>query len=603
MSKINKIKLSGTTYDVEDANASKTVELTQAQYDALVSSGAVDPNTFYIITDAQAVDITEYWTSGQTQSAIDSAVSGKADYSAATVSMFGTETISSSQTAQNIVIIFPYTDGVYYISGGSSNMFSITSEFWIGYNDVDNNTWKSLSINNTGDTSAYTFTLTNDNFYFQTKGINRVRNLRIVLSESATVAFTYKRWADVEVAASTVIEETILPELSGKQDTLSAGTGIDITNNVISATGGGGGINSVVAEYDDSDTDGEFIINVNSGQSYSQIFKVGSGLTVTEDGDDVILSATGGGGSITIDPSLDTGSTNAVANSAITNNTLSGGVDTSNYFRSVRFFKNNGQVALYKRFAAINGNSVMVDGTTEGPNFSLVGTSAITTSITSGSTDSQVPSAKAVYDALGSASGGITSGEVKTMIDESISGKADSTDVYTKSETSGATEISNALAEKLDSSAYTPSIAYSAGSGINIDSANTISVSDVSHSGLTDGTSILLRNSDYTTVSNNGYENIRFDYYYGATNNKNSLNFKPITINGYRAVRTNDVSLNLVETSAVTSSMTSSSTDAQVPSAKCVYDTLGGLKLVKLTQTEYDNLSTKDSNTLYVIVN
>ena len=30
---------------------------------------------------------------------------------------------------------------------------------------------------------------------------------------------------------------------------------------------------------------------------------------------------------------------------------------------------------------------------------------------------------------------------------------------------------------------------------------------------------------------------------------------------------------------------------------------LGGLKLVKLTQSEYDALSTKDSNTLYVIVN
>ena len=30
---------------------------------------------------------------------------------------------------------------------------------------------------------------------------------------------------------------------------------------------------------------------------------------------------------------------------------------------------------------------------------------------------------------------------------------------------------------------------------------------------------------------------------------------------------------------------------------------LGGLKLVKLTQTEYDALATKDSNTLYVIVN
>ena len=30
---------------------------------------------------------------------------------------------------------------------------------------------------------------------------------------------------------------------------------------------------------------------------------------------------------------------------------------------------------------------------------------------------------------------------------------------------------------------------------------------------------------------------------------------------------------------------------------------LGGLKLVKLTQSEYDSLTTKDSQTLYIIVN
>jgi hypothetical protein len=30
---------------------------------------------------------------------------------------------------------------------------------------------------------------------------------------------------------------------------------------------------------------------------------------------------------------------------------------------------------------------------------------------------------------------------------------------------------------------------------------------------------------------------------------------------------------------------------------------LGGLKLVKLTQQQYDALSTKDPNTLYIIVN
>mgnify|MGYP006967284463 CR=1 FL=1 len=38
----------------------------------------------------------------------------------------------------------------------------------------------------------------------------------------------------------------------------------------------------------------------------------------------------------------------------------------------------------------------------------------------------------------------------------------------------------------------------------------------------------------------------------------------------------------------------------------CIQDAiaaLGGLKLVSLTQSEYDNLATKDSNTLYIINN
>ena len=54
MANINKIKLSGTTYNIQDLNATKTVELTQAEYDALSPK---DPNTFYIITDAKAGDL------------------------------------------------------------------------------------------------------------------------------------------------------------------------------------------------------------------------------------------------------------------------------------------------------------------------------------------------------------------------------------------------------------------------------------------------------------------------------------------------------------------------------------------------------------------
>lgn len=57
----------------------------------------------------------------------------------------------------------------------------------------------------------------------------------------------------------------------------------------------------------------------------------------------------------------------------------------------------------------------------------------------------------------------------------------------------------------------------------------------------------------------------------------------------------------LVETSAVTTSVSSTSTDTQVPSAKAVYDQLGGLKLVKLSQSQYDALQTKDPNTLYIV--
>ena len=57
-----------------------------------------------------------------------------------------------------------------------------------------------------------------------------------------------------------------------------------------------------------------------------------------------------------------------------------------------------------------------------------------------------------------------------------------------------------------------------------------------------------------------------------------------------------------VDTSAITTSLTSSSTDSQVPSAKAVYDNFDGLKLKKITQSAYDALSPNyDANTLYVI--
>ena len=80
MSNINKIKVSGQTYNIEDVNASKTVELTQAQYNALTVK---DPNTFYVITDAQGADLSNYYTKSETSGAteISTALNAKVDES------------------------------------------------------------------------------------------------------------------------------------------------------------------------------------------------------------------------------------------------------------------------------------------------------------------------------------------------------------------------------------------------------------------------------------------------------------------------------------------------------------------------------------------
>ena len=87
MSKINKIRLSGTDYDIQDVSATSVVEVTQQQYDDLPASAKTD-NILYIITDSTV----DYVTSAQTQSAITQAVSGKVDTSTYTAYTAATDT-------------------------------------------------------------------------------------------------------------------------------------------------------------------------------------------------------------------------------------------------------------------------------------------------------------------------------------------------------------------------------------------------------------------------------------------------------------------------------------------------------------------------------
>ena len=88
-----------------DEKINPTVELTQAQYDALVSAGTVSANTYYIITDATAFDpTTKVDTSAFTaySAATNTALNNKVNTSAITSSVTSASTDSEIPTAKAV---------------------------------------------------------------------------------------------------------------------------------------------------------------------------------------------------------------------------------------------------------------------------------------------------------------------------------------------------------------------------------------------------------------------------------------------------------------------------------------------------------------------
>jgi len=124
MANINKIKLSGTTYNIQDLSASKTVELTQAQYDALTVK---DPNTFYVITDAQGADLSNYYTKSETSGAteISTALNAKAD----------TATTYTKTETDNAITAATSTKQDTLVSG--TNIKTINNESILGSGNIN----------------------------------------------------------------------------------------------------------------------------------------------------------------------------------------------------------------------------------------------------------------------------------------------------------------------------------------------------------------------------------------------------------------------------------------------------------------------------------
>lgn len=120
---IDKIQLSGVTYDIGGQGGSgvSVVEVTQAEYDALPSSAKTDTSKMYVITDAEAGDLTNYYTKTETNTLLG----GKAD----------TATTYTKDEVDNAITAATSTKQDTLVS--SENIKTINNESILGSGNID----------------------------------------------------------------------------------------------------------------------------------------------------------------------------------------------------------------------------------------------------------------------------------------------------------------------------------------------------------------------------------------------------------------------------------------------------------------------------------
>lgn len=172
---IDSIQLSGVTYGIKGSGGTETIELTQAQYDALVDK---DPNTFYVITDAEAGDLTNYYTKTEVDNAITAATSTKQD------------TLVSSQNIKTINNESLLGSGNIDIQGGGSS--------YTAGDGIDISNENVISVTGKADTSAVTAIQDSLSGYVTTKGTEQIISGRKIFtySSSSSKAIEFKQTDD-----------------------------------------------------------------------------------------------------------------------------------------------------------------------------------------------------------------------------------------------------------------------------------------------------------------------------------------------------------------------------------------------------------------------
>lgn len=197
MANINKIRLSGTTYNIEDAALKGDIYINSSNRNSIQS--VIKEGVYSLSSD----DV--YSISGTKTNSTDR-IKGLIIVDNTTYNFTGS-------TSSDV-------EGVSALAGIVT--FDLSTNFSISLVNRDTNHINELFIEgftSSGDESPLlNITITHN----PSIGVNKIDYVATLYTE-----FVREKYALAE-------------DLNAKQDTLSAGTGIDITDNVISATGGGG---------------------------------------------------------------------------------------------------------------------------------------------------------------------------------------------------------------------------------------------------------------------------------------------------------------------------------------------------------------------------
>ena len=344
MSNISKIKISGTSYNLKDENACNVVELTQAQYDDLPTS-AKTSNSLFVITDATAGDLSNYYTKSETSGAteISTALESKAD----------TATTYTKTETDNAITAATSTKQDTLVSG--TNIKTINGETLLGEGNItiqggsgggkaiEAGTNISVTTGETADTINCTLPIRTDGNY-SGKGI--------ILGKGNNMAAK---------GAISIVGGSFVSASTNAHYSVGFGNFINLSNEAEFSCGEFSKTNRANSTFGDS---GNTLFSVGNGKSNSARHNT---FEIKQNGD------------IYIADTNDTSTTNYYEKPMIKLQDALGGGGGSSYTAGDGIDISNDVISVIGK----------------------VDTSAITTTITSSSTDSQVPSAKAVYDIVG----------------------------------------------------------------------------------------------------------------------------------------------------------------------------------------------------------